>query len=63
VVSHDVNTMREAAISRLASGHLMSGLLLAHQRTPVAILIENLLLIWSASEAEEWAERLEFLPL
>jgi Domain of unknown function (DUF5615) len=63
VVSHDVNTMREAASARLASGLSMSGLLLAHQRTPVSPIIESLLLIWAASEAEEWAAQVEFLPL
>jgi len=63
VVSHDVNTMREAASTRLAAGLPMSGLLLAHQRTPVSAIIESLLLIWAASEAEEWAGQVEFLPL
>jgi len=63
VVSHDVNTMREAACTRLSAGLSMSGLLLAHQRTPVSAIIESLLLIWSASEAEEWAGQVEFLPL
>jgi hypothetical protein len=37
--------------------------LLAHQRTPVSLVIDSLLLIWSASEAEEWAGQVEFLPL
>ena len=63
VVSHDVNTMREAACTRLAAGLPMNGLLLAHQRTPVSAIIESLLLIWAASEAEEWAGQVEFLPL
>ena len=63
VVSHDVNTMREAASTRLAAGVPMHGLLLAHQRTPVAVIIESLLLIWAASEAEEWAGQIAFLPL
>jgi len=63
VVSHDVNTMREAACTRLAAGLPMNGLLLAHQRTPVSAIIESLILIWSASEAEEWAGQVEFLPL
>jgi len=63
VVSHDVNTMREAASTRLAAGLPMNGLLLAHQRTPVSAIIESLLLIWAASEAEEWACQVEFLPL
>jgi len=63
VVSHDVNTMREVASNRLAAGLPMNGLLLAHQRTPVSAIIESLLLIWSASEAEEWAGQVEFLLL
>ena len=63
VVSHDVNTMREAGSTRLAAGLPMNGLLLAHQRTPVSAIIESLLLIWAASEAEEWVGQVEFLPL
>ena len=63
VVSHDVNTMREAACTRLAAGLPMHGLLLAQQRTSVSPIIECLLLIWAASEAEEWAGQVEFLPL
>jgi predicted nuclease of predicted toxin-antitoxin system len=57
VVSHDVNTMREAANTRLTAGLPMSGLLLASQRTAVSAIIESLLLIWAASEAEEWPAR------
>jgi hypothetical protein len=63
VVSHDVNTIRAAAYARLAAGLEMNGLLLAHQRTPVSPIIECLLLIWSATEAEEWSGLVEFLPL
>jgi predicted nuclease of predicted toxin-antitoxin system len=63
VVSHDVNTLREAANTRLMAGLPMAGLLLAHQRTPVSAVIESLVLIWTASEAEEWADQVEFLPL
>ena len=63
VVSHDVNTMRDAAYSRLEAGLVMHGLLLASQRTPVSWIIESLLLIWTASEAEEWTGQVEFLPL
>jgi predicted nuclease of predicted toxin-antitoxin system len=38
VVSHEVNTMREAVSNRLVAGLPMSGLLLAHQRTPVEVM-------------------------
>jgi hypothetical protein len=36
---------------------------LADNGLNVAIVIESLLLIWAASEAEEWAGKVEFLPL
>ena len=41
----------------------MKGLILAHQRSPIAGIIEDLLLIWASSEAEEWAGKVTFLPL
>ena len=63
VVSHDVNTMTDAAFSRIASSQPMTGLFLAHQRTPVAAAIDSLILIWSASELEEWINQVCFLPL
>jgi hypothetical protein len=52
LVSHDVNTMREVAHTRLSAGLSIGGLLLVHQRTGVSSIIDSLLLIWAASEAE-----------
>ena len=63
VVSHDVNTMPAAAYARLAAGKTIAGLLMVQQIDPVGAIIENLLLIWSASEAEEWNNQVCFLPL
>lgn len=63
VVSHDVNTMIDQAFARLAVGKAMTGLLMVRQRTAIAPVIESLVLIWSASEAEEWHGRVAFLPL
>jgi hypothetical protein len=63
IVSHDVNSLTAAAFDRMAAGHMMNGLLLAHQDDPVSSTIDNLILIWSASEAEEWANQVVFLPL
>ena len=62
VVSHDVNTMTAAAARRIASGLSLAGLFLSSQATPVAAVIESLLLIWAAREAEEWQNCIEFLP-
>ena len=63
VVSHDVNTMPAHAFARMASGVAMAGLLMAHQHEPIAPVIDSLVLIWSASELEEWRDTVRFLPL
>ena len=63
VVSHDVSSMPSAASSLLAGGEPMDGLLLAHQLHPLGPSIDSLVLIWTASEAEEWIGRIGFLPL
>jgi hypothetical protein len=63
VLSHDVNTMTAAAYARMAAGEPMGGLLLAHQRDPVGPIIEDLVLITVASEAEEWTSQVRYLPV
>jgi Domain of unknown function (DUF5615) len=63
VVSHDVNTMIDQAFARLAEGHALSGLLMVQQRGAIAPVIESLVLIWSASEFEEWQGQVVYLPL
>ena len=63
VVSHDVNTM-PAAFYRRQLGRLpVPGLIMVQQSTPVRPVIDELLLIWSASDAEEWTGVVAFLPL
>lgn len=63
IVSHDVNTMPAAAYQRMANGRTIAGLLMVPQISPIGPVIDNLLLIWSASEAEEWENQVVFLPL
>ncbi len=63
IVSHDVNTMPAAAYARMAAGHTTAGLLMVPQPSPVGSIIEDLLYIWSSSEAEEWWNQVNFLPL
>jgi hypothetical protein len=63
VVSHDVNTMPAEAYGRLSSGKGITGLFMVPQTAPVSIIIEDLLLIWSSSETEEWRDQVNFLPL
>lgn len=46
----------------LITAHSPSVILL-REATPIATAIEELILIWSASEAEEWVDRLVWIPL
>jgi predicted nuclease of predicted toxin-antitoxin system len=63
VVSHDVNTMPSAAYARMSSYQRMLGLLMVKQSDLVGTIISCLIVIWSASEAEEWENQVCFLPL
>lgn len=62
VLSHDVNTMIEVAATRIRDGEPMHGLFVTDQRGPLAPVIESLVVIWVASEAEEWQGRIVYLP-
>jgi hypothetical protein len=63
VVSHDVNTMTAHAAARILSGETFPGIFLAHQSESIGAVIEQLILIWTASEAEEWVNQVTFLPI
>lgn len=63
VVSHDLRTMAAAAFARLGTGAPMYCLLLVEQSLPVSVAIDQLILIWAASEAEEWKGVVQYLPL
>jgi hypothetical protein len=63
VVTHDVTTMPAAAYSRLSSGQPMAGLFLVLQSTPIGVAVDDLVLVWAASEAEEWVNQVRYSPL
>ena len=63
IVSHDVNTMTAAARARVATGEVMPGLMIVRQSLPIGAVIDDLLLLWTASEGEEWRDRIVFLPV
>jgi len=62
LVSHDVNTLRGLANSRVLDGRRVGGVLLTAQTNPTREVAETILLIWGASEASEWIDRVEFMP-
>lgn len=63
VVSHDVNTMPAAAHARRAAGGSFPGLFMVQQSSPIRPIIDNLVLIWAASELHEWSNQVVFLPI
>ena len=63
VVSHDVNTMKAEAEKRIDNGDGVHGLFLVPQSRTTRSVAESLVLIWAASEFEEWKDRIVLLPV
>ena len=63
LVSHDFQTMPWHFADFLQAGNSSPGVLVIPQRLPIGEAIEELLLIWTASDAEEWQNRILRIPL
>lgn len=63
LVSHDFKTMPHHFGDFLQSRGSSPGLILVPQYMSIGQVIEELVLIWGASEAEEWKNRWRALPL
>jgi len=61
LVSHDRQTMPDTSGARLRSRPVR--LVIVSQEIDIGRAIEELLLVWAASEAEEWENTVIFLPL
>ncbi len=62
LVSHDVRTMPQH-FRQFTSRWSSPGVILVPQKLSLSIVIEELVIIWIASEAEEWVNQVRFLPL
>jgi predicted nuclease of predicted toxin-antitoxin system len=62
LVTHDLKTM-PSHFAAFLSHSQSPGVLLLSQKTSVADAIDALLMVWLASEAEEWINRICRLPL
>src|SRR5215204_5361506 len=62
VVTHDVNTMISFAYERERSGKQFAGIFVIRRSREVARIVEDLLTVWGASEAEEWHGRVVYVP-
>ncbi|HEY3159969.1 MAG TPA: DUF5615 family PIN-like protein [Vicinamibacterales bacterium] len=63
LVTHDFRTMPRHFAEFVASGATSPGVLLANQRTPLGVVIEDLVLIWRASTPDDWKNRIVGIPL
>jgi hypothetical protein len=63
LLTHDINTMTKYAYERIEAGLPMPGLLVVAGLPSFGQIIDELILIEGASESEEWANRVTYLPL
>ena len=62
LVSHDCSTMPDHFADFVSARHSPVVFIFA-QNVPISIATGELLLIWETSEAEEWINTLQWLPL
>lgn len=62
LVTHDRRTM-PAHFERFSATQRSPGVVIVPKRVPIGVVVSDLLLLWSASEAEEWVDRLVWIPL
>jgi hypothetical protein len=62
LVSHDRETM-PGHFSRFVVEFESTGALIVSQNLPIRDAIEEILLVWAASEPGEWRNRIGFLPI
>jgi hypothetical protein len=62
IVTHDVRTMPDH-FSDFVADQPCPGMILVPKKMVIGAAIEDLLLIWQVSEAEEWINHMRRLPL
>lgn len=63
LVTQDVNTMTKYLFQEVEAGGPTPGVIFVPRDVSIGRTIDDLLLVWSASTAEEWTGRYDFLPL
>jgi len=61
LVSHDRETLPNH-FSRFVETSTSAGVLIVSQKLDIGASIEQIFLVWIASEAEEWINRIGYLP-
>jgi Domain of unknown function (DUF5615) len=63
LLSHDVTTITRHAYDRVRGGQALPGLFEVHARAPIGQVIEDLVLLVTASLPREWEGQVRYLPL
>ena len=63
VVTHDRRTMPSHASARIVQGQSVAGVIVISRRLPVGSVINDLEIIVSCSDADEWENVIKHLPL
>lgn len=62
LVSHDFKTMPRHLGEFLEASGFSPGVFLVSQHTPIAEVIDAMILVWMASDAEEWENQILEIP-
>ncbi|MCA1625304.1 MAG: hypothetical protein LC778_16205 [Acidobacteria bacterium] len=62
LVSHDQSTI-PIHFAKYISENTSTGVLIVPQTLSLKTVIQELLMVWLASEAEEWINRISYIPL
>ena len=63
LITHDRNTMTRYFHRRMSAGEPCPGIFIVPQRASAGEIIDSLVLVWAASQAEEWRDRIVYLPM
>lgn len=63
VLTHDRSTMSDFAYARLSRGEAMPGLFVVSNKMPIGQAIDELLIVATCSEQDEWKGVVLYLPL
>lgn len=63
LLTHDEKTIPDYANERIRAGEEMAGVIVASDRLPIGMVIEELLIIVACSTAKEWVNQIQRLPL
>jgi hypothetical protein len=63
LVTNNRRTMPDHIRTHYAAGHRLPGIFLLRRQVRIGQVIEHLYLLWAATEAEEYLDRVFYLPL